>query len=93
MPDLCKVETQAGAEIQAGAYTLVPFVKTWRWQPRTGQAGFVWNRPAAILARSADGQEQVLPVPDLTLRVLLSLLGVCLGATLLMLVIPLIRRK
>lgn len=93
MPIPWNAENQTGEEIQAGNYTLVPFAKTWQVQSENGRAGFVWTRPTAILVRSADGQEKVLQIPDLTLRIIFSLVGVCLGATLVMTVIALIRRR
>jgi hypothetical protein len=86
-------EYQAGDEIQAGDKTLLPFVKVWRLQFPGRSGGFVWSRPASLLARSPDGQEQLIPIPDLTRRVIGSLFGACLGAIILVWLITRINRK
>ncbi len=93
MPNPWKIETQAGEAIHIGAHTVVPFAKTWQLTSKTGNGGVIWSRPASVLVQSADGQEQVVSIPDLTLRIIVSLFGVCLGASLLMFVISLIRRR
>jgi hypothetical protein len=83
MPGRLTCEYQAGEEIQAGEQTLMPFSKVWRFQAPGGRFSMTWNRPAAVLARAASGEEQILPIPDLTRRIIFSLLGVCVGAALL----------
>ena len=52
--------------------------------------GLIWNRPVAVLVRTADGQEQILPVPDVTRTVVLMLLLFSVAGTLLL---GLFRRK
>ncbi len=42
--------------------------------------GLIWNRPVASVVRTADGQEQVLPVPDVTRIVLWTLAGFCFAS-------------
>ena len=37
--------------------------------------GLIWNRPRAVVVRTSDGQEQILPVPDLTRIAILILAG------------------
>ncbi len=86
-------EYKAGPPIQARDKTLTPFIKTWRLQAPGSPGGLTWNRPASVLVHSADGQEQVLPIPDLTRRVIWSLLGACLGAAILVGLISIINRK
>ena len=39
--------------------------------------GLTWNRPVAVLARTSDGHEQMLPVRDLTRIAVLILAGLC----------------
>lgn len=76
-------EFQAGEEINVGEKTLVPFSNVWRIKFPGDQSGsVVWNRPSAVLVRSADGEEQILPIYDLTRRIILSLLAACLGSIL-----------
>jgi hypothetical protein len=86
-------EYHAGDEIQAGDKTLTPFVKSWRLQLPGQSGGMVWNRPASVFVRAPDGQEQIIPIHDLTRRVICSLLGVCLGAVVLVWLITRIDRK
>jgi hypothetical protein len=43
--------------------------------------GLIWNRPVAVLVRAANGQEQILPVPDVTRMAVLTLLAFSLGIT------------
>jgi hypothetical protein len=86
-------EYRAGDEIQAGDKILTPFVKTWRLQFPGRSGGIVWNRSDSVLVRTPEGQEQVIPIPDLTRRVICSLLGACLGAVMLVWLITKINRK
>ena len=37
--------------------------------------GLIWNRPASAVVRRDGGQEQVLPVPDVTRNALIGLLA------------------
>ena len=37
--------------------------------------GLIWNRPVAVIVRTADDQEKILPVPDLTRIAILILAG------------------
>jgi hypothetical protein len=43
--------------------------------------GLIWNRPVAVLVRTADGQDQVLPVPDVTRNAVLMLFMLSLVGT------------
>jgi hypothetical protein len=52
--------------------------------------GLIWNRPVAVLVRTADGQDQILRVPDVTRTVVLTLLVLSLAGTFLLM---LFRRK
>jgi hypothetical protein len=76
-------EYQAGQEIQTGERSLVPFVKIWRFKFPNGRGALTWNRPASVLVRTSNGQEHILPVPDLTRRIILSLISACLGSLIL----------
>jgi len=93
MPGPLTCEYQAGTEIQAGDKKLTPFIKTWRFKAPGSNFAMTWNRPDSVLARSATGQEQILPIPDLTRRIIWSLLGACLGAALLAGIISILNRK
>jgi hypothetical protein len=68
-------EVQAGKAIRVGKVRLIPFSKVLKVQIPGFPGGLVWNRPASMVAVSADGQEQVIPVPDLTRSIQLSILA------------------
>jgi len=42
--------------------------------------GLIWNRPVAVLVRMPDGQEQTLPVRDVTRGVVLALVMICFAS-------------
>ena len=80
---LIEYETHAGQPIQAGLVKITPFSKALVIRLPGLQGGLVWNRPASLLVQTADGQEQVLPVVDVTRRAQWLLLGAgLLGAAL-----------
>jgi len=76
--DWVSVETSAGKSIQASGATITPFATSLRIGPPNLPFGLIWNRPSSILIQSADGQEEVQQVPDITRQVLWGLLGVTL---------------
>ena len=39
--------------------------------------GVIWNRPVAVVVRTLDGDESILPIPDVTRTALLALAGLC----------------
>jgi len=41
--------------------------------------GLIWNRPVAVLVRRRDGQEQMVPILDLTRIIVFTLAGLCFG--------------
>jgi len=51
--------------------------------------GLIWNRPVAVVIHTADGQDQTLPVRDVTRSVVLVLTALCVSTFLL----TLFRRK
>jgi hypothetical protein len=87
MSPLVAIETRAGEPIQAGNRTLIPFARSLRFQLPGRPGGLIWTCPASLLVKDSDGQEQVLPIPDITRRIQLGLLGLCLGM-LLMWILP-----
>lgn len=93
MPGLLNPEYQAGKEIQVDDVTLTPFVKTWRLHSPGRPAGFIWSKPASVLVHGANGEEQIVPIPDLTWRLIGSLIGACLGAAVLIWIISKAARR
>ena len=73
---LVQVETHAGIPIKHGRITITPFARSLRIGSTGKHGGLIWNRPASILIQSADGEEQIMPIPDITRQILWTLLGV-----------------
>ena len=59
------VETRAANPLEAGTYTLVPLTKVVRVHIPGWLGGVIWNRPIAVVVNTG-GEEQVLPIRDLT---------------------------
>jgi hypothetical protein len=93
MPALVRIENRAGDPIQNGDRTLTPFSKALILQLPGMPGGLIWNRPASVLARSADGQEQVIPIQDITRQAIFGLYGACLAFAIAMLLVGGRRRK
>ena len=43
----------------------------------TVNGGVIWNRPVAVVVRTLDGEEIVVPISDITRTALLALAGLC----------------
>jgi len=61
-------------------HRLIPFHQVVRVDFPGGWGGLVWNRPVSVWAMAPDGSEQVIPIPDVTRRALLAILGVVILA-------------
>jgi len=70
------VETKAGTPIQQGQVTITPFASSLRIGIPGRPVGLIWNRPSSILIQSADGDERVQTIPDITRQIEWILLGV-----------------
>jgi hypothetical protein len=77
-----RIETRSGEPISSGNLTLVPFSQSIRFKFPFWIGGVIWNRPVSVLVQGADGQETVLPVPDVTRQVQISLLTASLFSVL-----------
>lgn len=80
MPEFFRIEHHSQPPIQHNQIRLFPFVRSvsLRFPGRAG--GFVWSKPTSLLVVYPDGGEQVLSIPDPTLRfILLMLLSVLSG--------------
>lgn len=83
---LLKNEKLAGAPIQAGQARLIPIETATRWQPPGMWSVLLWKRPTAVLVQHPDGSEEMLPIQDVTRQAQLTLLGIgLLGSILLLL--------
>jgi hypothetical protein len=68
-------ETKAGKPILFGGTTIVPFANSIMVRIPFIQGGLVWNRPVAVAVQSAQDQEYILPIQDVTRQILFALIG------------------
>jgi len=71
-------ETRGAPPIQAGGRTLTLFSQALTVKIPRIPVGLVWNRPASVLVSGEGGQEEILPVKDVTRQVIWSLWGAAL---------------
>lgn len=72
---------KTGNSRQAGNFRLTPLTQVLKVQLPGSQAGFIWNRPKAIVVETLDGQKKILPVTDVTRVAIWAMLaGGLLGA-------------
>ncbi len=69
------IETKSGQPVQYKGATLTPFSQSWRLQIPGLPGGLIWNRPVSVLVTTADSEEQIVPVVDVTRQALWALLG------------------
>jgi hypothetical protein len=76
-------EIRSGEPIQVGDYEIIPQSQHIRIVLPSQRGGLIWNRPRAVIVRTADGNERILPVRDLTRIMIWSMLaGGLVGAIL-----------
>jgi hypothetical protein len=76
-------EIRTGEPVQVGDFELTPQTSVLQIRLPGHHAKLLWNRPRAVVIRTADGQESTLPVRDVTRIVIWSMLaGGLLGAIL-----------
>jgi hypothetical protein len=75
--------TQAGDPIQAGEAQLIPFSTSLRIRLPFLPAGWIWNRPTAVVVKTGNGGDHLIPIIDTTRRaqIVLLLVGI-IGALL-----------
>jgi hypothetical protein len=74
-------EIKTGDTRQVGDLEITPLTQVLKIHLPGHHAGLIWNRPKAVIVRSSDGQENILPVRDVTRLVIWSMLaGGLLGA-------------
>jgi hypothetical protein len=69
------IEVNIGEPILYNGGRLIPFSRSRVFRCPWRHAVFIWNRPAAVLVKKDGGEEQVLPIPDITRRWQVGLLG------------------
>ena len=73
--------SKTGEPQRIGKLELTPMNQVLKIQFPGDHGGLIWNRPKAVVVRSDDGQEQILPVTDVTRVAIWAMLaGGILGA-------------
>ena len=76
-------EIRTGETMQVGDYQITPTTNVLKIRLPGQRAGLIWNRPKAVTVRTSNGQENSLPVRDVTRLVIWYMLaGGLLGAIL-----------
>jgi hypothetical protein len=84
MPErILSIENKMGRSYRVGDMRITPFSRVWRFQPPGFNGGLIWNRPLSILVKTGNGEEQVLPVTDVTRQAQWGILGLAAGILLL----------
>ena len=82
-----QIENRLESGVKIGSAIVYPIKKNVKVSLPGGSGGLVWSRPSAVLIRTRDDEEQVLPIRDVTRAAQLTLLGFgLLGALLIWLV-------
>jgi len=79
--DIIETEIKTGDSRQIGNLELTPLTQVLKIHMPGRRAGLIWNRPKAVVVRTSDGREQILPIPDVTrIAIWAMLAGGLLGA-------------
>jgi hypothetical protein len=93
MTEFLNVEIRAGQPVQVGKRTITPFAQSFQLTFPGWIGGLIWNRPVSVLVQDEDGQEEVIPIPDVTRQTIWAFAGLSLVFTLVLwLLVKLFRR-
>ena len=81
---MLRVETLTGQTIRVKNTQVRVRSQVIQFRLPMANGGVIWNRPVAVLLRTSDGHEQMLPVPDLTRIAALILAGLCFASVFLL---------
>jgi hypothetical protein len=73
---LVSYDNHVGDPIQVGDVKITPIARALHIQLPIIKGGFIWNRPASMVVQTGEGEEQVMPVVDVTRLAQVLLLGV-----------------
>ena len=76
------METNAALPVKAKDLQLIPLAQSVRIGLPGLPAGLIWNRPTAVIVQDDMGEQQVLPIQDVTRNLQLLLLGLGLVGSL-----------
>ena len=79
-----RIETRNGRPLRVKGAQVHVRSQVVRLRLPIANGGLIWNRPVSVVIRTPDGQEQILPVPDVTRSVVLALLVLSLVGTFLL---------
>jgi hypothetical protein len=72
---IIKSEIKKGDSRQVGNFELTPINHVIKIELPGYHAGWIWNRPKAVVVRTSDGKEKIMPVNDVTRMAIWSLLA------------------
>ncbi len=76
-------EIRTGETQHVGDYDITPQTNVLLVKLRGQHGGLIWNRPKAVIVRKIDGEENVLPIQDVTRNIMWGMLaGGLVGAML-----------
>jgi hypothetical protein len=76
-------EIRTGEAQHVGDFEITPQTNVFMIKLRGRHGGLIWNRPKAVIVRTIDGEETLLPVQDVTRNILWGMLaGGLVGAML-----------
>lgn len=84
---ILRVETLTGPPITIPGAQLYVRSRLLQLEFPAANGGLLWNRPVAIVVRPTTGQEKVIPVLDMTRIAVLTLAGICLTGTFVLMVL------
>jgi hypothetical protein len=70
------IETLSGWPVTHQGRRFIPFHQVIRLRLPIWHGQFLWNRPVSVLVQEPEGGEQVLPVTDITERIVFALIGI-----------------
>jgi hypothetical protein len=76
-------EIRTGETQHVGDYEVTPQARVFMIKFRGRHGGLIWNRPKAVIVRNNNGEESILPVPDVTRNIIWGMLAGALVGTML----------
>lgn len=68
-------QTSSGEPVPVGDLTVYPVARSYRVSFPGDQGGMVWNKPLGVIVEDQRGSRQTIPVPDVTRRLQVAILG------------------
>ena len=83
---LLRIETLTGQPVKVKDAQLRLHSQVLQLRLPFARGGLIWNRPVAVLVRTLDGQDRILPIRDMTRTAMLVLAGLCFASTFLFMI-------